>query len=290
MYRDKQMSWGNVNASGMSEAVNQAARATALLQEANKGLSGIGDSIAKVGDSMTKYGTDMETRYEKEKNEVIEGIANDIYNSAIADSTDADGRVNFETFDKVTAMSVANLEQGPYAMNKKDSNAVWKHINSLIDRSATTKDNVSIMDYNLNQSKFNQHVTEYNNKEKQLQFDTMQTAIKDYYKSESELYANTPKENYLEIAQALAAADKEILEGISGIPIIAKINEDRKAKNQKPITLTDISYMLSSSTIDPDLKYQLMHIYASALQNKGVTTAKLLNRYGQQKQEDTDGK
>lgn len=146
MYRSKQMQWGNVNANGMSDAVSQAAQATALLQEANKGLSGIGDSLSKVGDSVTKYGTDMETRYNKEKTEIIEGIAHDIYNSAIADSTDANGKVNFDTFDKVVTMGMTSLGQGDYAMDKKDVNSVLKHVNSLMNRSDATKNNVSIGD------------------------------------------------------------------------------------------------------------------------------------------------
>lgn len=234
MYRDKQMSWGNVNASGMSEAVNQAGAATALLQEANKGLSGIGDSIAKVGDSMTKYGTDMETRYEKEKNEVIEGIANDIYNSAIADSTDANGRVNLDTFDKVTSMGIANLKQGQYAMNEKDSNAVLKHINSLIDRSTTTKDNVSIMDHNLNQAKFDQDVIKYKNERQDKHLYDYLMRMEDEYKN-----VLTFVEGLEPAAQTFVLNKLQITKNNKQAVVLNEINNLRKNKNKN---VKDFSY------------------------------------------------
>lgn len=268
MYRSKQMQWGNVDANGMSHAVGQAAQATALLQEANKGLSGIGDSISKVGDSVTKYGTDMETRYNKEKTEIIEGIAHDIYNSAIADSTDANGKTDLNVFDKVVTMGITSLEQGDYAMDKKDVNSVLKQIHSLMNRSDATKNNVSIMNHNLAQSQFN-------HKEKmdkidlwQNQYSTIQATLQDLHKSQVALYEKLPTSEHLRVGKELAELNETNFKKYEDDPVIKKINKNRKPNNK--LTFNELISMLSSSTLESEDERHLMYIFAEVIGMNGV--------------------
>lgn len=85
--RSNQMQWDNVGGSGLSDAVGNAAVATAGLVEANNGIAGLADRFIGLGESISNKATER-------RNKALDEYTNNLFNESLQGAMNADGTVN----------------------------------------------------------------------------------------------------------------------------------------------------------------------------------------------------
>lgn len=85
--RNNQMRWDNVGGNGLSDAVGNAAVATAGLVEANNGIAGLADKFINLGEGISKKATER-------RNKALDDYTNNLFNESLQGAMNEDGTVN----------------------------------------------------------------------------------------------------------------------------------------------------------------------------------------------------